>query len=140
MLNDFGFSFHHFGLAVAAQCELQASAFYRGLGYCFSKKIYDDQQNVHLIWCTHDVMPSVEIILPGYGNNPLAPILKDKTEAIYHQCLLSSDILNSLLKVKEAGLRVVQVAPPKKAVLFDNLHVSFYYIKGIGLVEVLESN
>jgi hypothetical protein len=37
-------------------------------------------------------------------------------------------------------MRVIQVSPPKPAVLFDHSPVGFYFVKGIGLVELLEKS
>jgi hypothetical protein len=40
--------------------------------------------------------------------------------------------------MKTAGHRTMVVSPPKPAVLFDYRPVSFYMVRGFGLIEIIE--
>ena len=42
--------------------------------------------------------------------------------------------------IKSAGIRVMTVAAPKPAVLFDGKIVGFYQVKGFGLIEIVEES
>ena len=134
---NYGLIFHHFGLAVSDID--QALPFMKGLGYSPGELIYDPQQNVNLIWCDHPQMPSVEIIASNGNPGPLDHYLSNMSDLIYHICFLSQDVKSSLSAIRNDKIRVLPVSPPKPAVLFDWKEVSFYIIKGFGLVELLQS-
>ena len=84
-------------------------------------------------------MPAVEVIYPGHEPGPLTNILADRQEAVYHLCYTSSDVEFSLTAMKKAGHRVVQVVAPQPAILFGGRRVSFYLVRGFGLIEILEN-
>jgi len=135
-MNEFGLSFHHLGLAV--QKKEQAVKFLSGTGYQVAQPIYDTNQEVNLIMCTSPTQPDVEIVFPSEKEGPLDNILKSQDSLIYHTCYESTDIDASVRKIKACGLRVVLVSDKKEAILFNNKLVAFYYIKGMGLIEILE--
>jgi methylmalonyl-CoA/ethylmalonyl-CoA epimerase len=135
--NDFGLSFDHFGLATRDSGK--AVAFLRGLGYQAGPTVFDPLQNVNLILCVSTNMPAVEVIFPAETAGPLDVILKDRNEAFYHLCYRSPDLAASLAGMRNAGHRVLQVAPPKPAILFDHRPVSFYFVKTFGLIEIVEN-
>jgi len=130
-------TFHHLGLAVH-QPE-KALAFLRGLGYQCGHVVRDERQNVHLIMCTHPDAPDVEIVFPTETPGPLAGILKDGREMIYHTCYQTSNLAAALQQLEAEVGRALCVSPAKPANLFQNEPVSFYYLEGVGLVEILES-
>lgn len=136
--NQFGLTFHHFGLAVrdsAAALEVLA-----GMNYECGEQIYDPLQNVNLIWCRHDEMPAIELVSPADSPGPLDGILSDRPELIYHLCFSASDLSAAVDAIKKSGIRVLPVSPPKPAVLFGGRKVGFYMIKGFGLIEVVEES
>jgi methylmalonyl-CoA/ethylmalonyl-CoA epimerase len=135
-MQNFGLTFHHFGLATRTPDK--AVAFLRGLGYEIGETIYDPLQKVNLIMCPSESMPSVEVIFPSDEPGPLAAILADRNESFYHMCYRSRDRLASVNALKHAGHRVVQVAAPQPAILFENKHVSFHLVRGFGMIEILE--
>lgn len=135
-MNGFGLAFDHFGLATRNSDK--AVAFLRGLGYDVGTPVYDPLQNVNLILCESKQMPAVEVIFPAEQSGPLEILLKDRNEGIYHLCFRSVDLAASLAAIKNAGHRVLQVAAPKPAVLFDHRRVSFYLVKAVGLIEIIE--
>ncbi|MFT2111491.1 VOC family protein [Marinomonas sp. 2405UD68-3] len=137
-MNDFGLSFHHLGLAVR-QSE-GALTFLKGLGYTISPPVYDHNQKVNLIMCTSSYQPNIELIFPSEDAGPLDNILKSHDTLIYHTCYESVDIDNSIQKIKDNGHRVLTVSDKKQAPLFEGRLVAFYFIKGMGLIEILEGN
>ncbi len=129
-------AFHHLGLAVRE--PERASRFLRGLGYQVGDVVHDPLQQVQLIWCERPDMPAVELIFPSDGPGPLDAILSERSEMIYHLCYESEGALASVEAIKQSGQRVVCVSPPKPAILFGGRPVSFYVIRGFGLIEILE--
>ena len=127
--------FHHFGLAL--QDDEDALPFLEGLGYSISEKIYDAEQNVNLRMCDHADQPSIEMVLPGNGPGPLTPILKRYNELVYHLCYESDSPLEFLADLDKANIDYAEVAPPKPAILFGGREVSFYRVRGFGLLEII---
>ena len=135
-MNSFGLNFHHLGLAVRK--KEAALIFLKGIGYEIGDAIYDPNQEVNLIMCSSPYQPDIELIFPSENEGPLDNILKSQDALIYHTCYECADIDDSIKKIKESGIRVLCVSDKKKAPLFDNRFVAFYFIKGTGLIEVLE--
>jgi len=101
--------------------------------------VFDPEQNVHLLMCTHDAMPPVEIVSPGDGNSPIDSLVaRHDNGIVYHPCYLARDLAHSLAQLEAAGLSAICVSPPKPAVLFGGRMVSFYTILGMGLIEIIE--
>jgi len=136
-LKTFGLTFDHFGLAT--QSPDRALAFLRGLGHQPGDAVYDPLQKVNLVFCPSTEMPAVEVIFPGDESGPLTNILADRHDSMYHLCYRSSDVDASVTAMKKAGHRVVQVAAPQPAILFGGRRVSFYIVRGFGLIEILEN-
>lgn len=134
-MNKYGLEFHHFGLAVTKPDK--AIPFLKGLNYSIGEHIYDNLQNVNLVFCTHDLMPDVEIIYRADSAGPLDNLLKKNTEIIYHLCYSCSD-LKSSLKGIQLEHRFITISEPKPAILFKNKMVSFYKILGFGMIEIVE--
>lgn len=130
-------AFHHLGLAVRRPEE--AMAFTSTLGYQIGETVFDPEQNVNLIMCTHEIQPSVEIIWPANSKGPVHGLTdRHPTGVIYHVCYATDDLGAALAGLKKAGLNAVCVCSPKAAPLFGGRKVSFYNVLGIGLVEILE--
>lgn len=133
---DYGLLFHHMGLAVrnkdAAICFLEK------LGYEIGENVYDANQEVNLIFCRGGSQPDVEVIYPTQKSGPLDSILSERDALIYHTCYSSKNIEMSVDAIKASGLRVVPLSPPKPAPLFSDRLVAFFYIKEVGIIEVLQ--
>jgi len=84
-------------------------------------------------------MPAVEVISSTDVANPLISILAAQPQAIYHLCYRSEDVSASLAAMKAAGHRVLRVSAPKPAVLFGQKEVSFYMVRGFGLMEIIQA-
>lgn len=133
-MNKYGLDFHHLGLAVTYPGK--AAEFLKGIGYSIGKPILDKHQNVFVILCTHNSMPTVELIYRGHGPGPLDNILKEFQEVVYHLCYACSDLEFSLSKIKSEN-RVITVSGPKPSILFSGKMVSFYRVAGVGLIEIV---
>ena len=127
-------SFHHYGLAVK---DFQKSlSFYKQLGYNCDAPVIDPLQNVELIFCTSRNHPSVELIRPLNDKSPAHGFLKIYNEMIYHTCYEVNDTEN--INDIFPNHRAILTSKPTPAILFDSRMVSFYYIEGVGLIELLE--
>jgi hypothetical protein len=127
--------FHHFGLLstnAEASCQLLVNLGYEVLG-----PIEDPLQNVCAYWGSHSTLPCVEIISPTATPGPVSNLAKRIQQGVYHLCFEVSDAQTFIERIA-GGNRVLQVSPPKRAVLFENRLISFYLVEGFGLVELLE--
>ena len=129
--------FHHLGLATRNADEARRTL--SALGYRLQEPVFDPLQNVNLIWCDHDSMPAIEVVYPADGPGPLDPYLADHAELVYHLCYAATDIQAAVDTLKSSGLRLLPVVAPKPAVLFDGRAVAFYHLKGLGLIEIVET-
>lgn len=137
-LEYYGLTFHHLGLAVR---DVPASLkVLRGLGYACANEVHDPLQDVRLVWCEHAAMPAVELVSPTEKPGPIDNILQHSSEMIYHTCYQSKSIEESVAAIKNDGIRVLPVAPPKPAILFGGRLVGFYQLKGFGLIEIVEDS
>jgi methylmalonyl-CoA/ethylmalonyl-CoA epimerase len=136
-MNRFGLTFHH--LALAVRDPKAASGFLSGLGYSESESVFDPAQGVRLAMCSASEHPQIELVSPAEMPGPIDNILKRDAERIYHLCYTSEDATASVAAMRDAGLRVMQVAPQKPAILFGGDLVSFYYVRGFGLIEILQN-
>ena len=127
--------FHHFGMAVYA--FEPALGFFKRLGYSATDPVTDPLQDVELIMCKSEHQPDVELIRPLSESSPVSDFLKKNQEMIYHPCYQVTEI-EEALKTNFRGMRVLRVSPPKPAILFDKYPVAFFFVKGIGLIELLE--
>jgi len=136
-MNRFGLAFHHFGLAVRS--PERAMLYLKALGYRESATEYDALQAVNLAMLHHPEMPDVEVIWPGDGPSPIGGLLKRNETMIYHLCYETHDAASSIAAIEAAGLHIMQVSEPKPAVLFGGLKVSFHYVEGFGLIELIHA-
>jgi hypothetical protein len=121
-------SFHHFGLAVRQPAP--AISFLSSLGYEMGEPVYDPEQNVQ---------PAVEIVYPGKGPGPVDYLVqRHEAGIIYHPCYETPDLARALEQLAQSGVRADCVVAPKPAPLFGGRRVSFYRVKGMGLIEILE--
>lgn len=135
-MQSYGLTFDHFGLAT--RDAEKTLAFLRGLGYMTPGAVHDPLQRVNLVLCHHAAMPAVEVIFEADDAGPLDAILAQQPQSIYHLCFRSRDLVATLDVIRAAGLRVMVVSPPKPAVLFGGRPVSFYMVRGFGLIEIIE--
>jgi len=129
--------FHHIGIAVSDFEKI--SSFYCSIGYKkFNKSIIRDElQVVDLILLIHDFHPNIELVRPFNERSPINNYLKSSDVAIYHFCY-EVDSFSDVIKELKKNFRVFNVSKPKPAILFNNRLVAFYYIHGVGLIELLK--
>jgi hypothetical protein len=136
-MNRFGLAFHHLGLAVREPSH--ARVLLEGLGYRIETPVFDAEQNVNIVMAIHQQMPDIEIIWSAGSLGPLDRMLeKHASGIVYHVCYVAEDLAASLASLAAAGLKAFCVSPPTGAVLFGGNRVSFYTVKGIGLIEIIE--
>ena len=130
---------HHLGLA--ARDPDVAETFLTAQGFKCHRPIYDPLQKVFLRWCERSDSAPIEIVTPTSDEGQLASVLSQQDSSFYHLCYeVDCHTDEALLRIREAGLRVITVRPALPAVLFGGRSVSFHIIKGFGLVELLESD
>ncbi len=132
----YGLVFHHFGLAARAVEEVRI--FLSGLGYRIGPLVVDPEQSVRVAMCAGDGLPAIELVLPSGAEGPLAGILKNRESLLYHACFATKDAEASLAAIARDGLQTILVSPAKPAVLFGGRPVSFHYVSGFGLIELLQ--
>jgi len=137
-VNEFGLAFHHFGLAVRS--PEQAGLFLQALGYQAGVPVYDPLQKVNLAMFYHAEMPGVEVIWPGAETSPIDRMLKRNDTMVYHLCYTCADPAAALSKMADAGFEVLPATEPRAAILFNGLEVSFYFVAGFGLIELIHCN
>ena len=128
--------FHHFGLAVKNFSK--SIQFYKNLGYHLTEAIVDPLQNVELVFCTHKIHPSIELVKPINSDSPIMNYLIKNNEIIYHTCYEVINITEGI-NLLFPNIRVFCVSKPKPAILFNNRLVAFYYVNNVGLIELLQS-
>jgi methylmalonyl-CoA/ethylmalonyl-CoA epimerase len=138
-MNQLGLRFHHIGLAVP---RIEDSLpFIRELGYQVGEVVHDPLQKVRLAMCKHASSPALEIIAPESpdARGPVTEMVKKNASGIvYHMCYSTGDLAATLAAAEAMGLTVRCVSEPKPAVLFGGQKVSFYWIFGMGLIEIVE--
>ncbi len=130
---------NHIGIAVK---EFDKSLnFYSLLGYrkMHPKIIRDELQIVDLIMLTHSTLPNIELVKPFSSKSPVNNYLKENDSVIYHMCYEVKSFDNTVCELKKE-FRVFNISEPKPAILFNNRLVAFYFIKGVGLIELLEES
>ena len=127
--------FHHYGLAI--KTFKQAELFHKNIGYTINDEVYDSEQNVILKLCTSETFPNVELVKPNNSDSPINGFLKSTNEIIYHVCYEVNLKKNPIAKIFSKN-EFTCVSKPKPAILFGGRNVSFYYLKNIGLIEILE--
>ncbi len=128
--------FHHFGLAVSS--FEKAVLFHSNIGYRFGNPVIDHLQNVELIMSEAPLgFPNIELIKPLNDSSPINNYLKKNDPIIYHVCYgidNGQDFKKLFLDSK-----YVCVSKPKPAILFNGSLVSFYFIKNVGLIEIVQN-
>ena len=137
-MNDFGLDFHHFGLAVRS--PEKAFVFLKALGYEEGASVFDPLQGVNLSMRYHNTMPDVEVIWPGDEPSPIDGILNRRDSMIYHLCYTTLNPDAAIAKMEEIGLEVLPATEPRRAILFGGHEVSFHFVAGFGLIELINYN
>ena len=128
------FKFNHYGIAL--KTFKNSLIFYKSLGYSIKRKFSDYRQNVDLILLEKNNFPTIELVKARKKISPLNSYLKNHDNQIYHVCYQilkkNFDIENFLKKYD-----YIFIIKLKANSVFSKKFASFYYIKGIGLIEFL---
>jgi methylmalonyl-CoA/ethylmalonyl-CoA epimerase len=136
-VNKYELTLHHLGLAVRE--PEKAKAFLLGLGYEAVQSWFDPRQGVNLALCRAEGAPDVEVISPaGAQPGPLEPILRRAGEGIYHCCYVTPNRERSLALMRQDGIKLVPLSPPKPATVPSGYNASFHLVDGFGMIELLE--
>lgn len=130
------FRFHHYGIALVT--FKHSLIFYKKIGYTIKKKFSDNRQNVDLILLTKNNFPTIELVKARKKISPLNSYLKNQDNQIYHVCyeiLKKNFDIEYFLKKYDFIFIIKLRANP----VFPKSFASFYYIKGIGLIEFLHN-
>ena len=128
--------FHHYG--IATNSFILPIKFHKNLGYKCSEITRDKSQLVDLVFCTSDCMPSVELVKPFDKSSPINNYINKNNSIIYHACYETS-LQKDNIKEIFRGMSYINVVEPVPAILFDNRLIAFYYIKDLGLIEILDN-
>jgi len=137
-MTRYGLTFHHLGLAV--RDREPAHRFLEGLGYEIGSVVHDPLQDVFLSLAHASGAPVVEVITAAGEGGKLANLLKERTELLYHICYETADAATAIAAIRSDGFRVLPVSSAQPALLFANIPVSFHYIRGFGLIEIVENH
>ncbi len=129
--------FRHFGLALKKPDS--AKFFLEKMGYKLGPDVEDESQKVFVCEADHVEHPRVELIWPATHPSPIDNILKRGDGLIYHTCWETQDVTGVLKSFEEQGIRYQMVSDSTPAPLFSGNPVSFYYVLGFGLIELLET-
>lgn len=132
--------FHHMGLLTGLP-DL-ARKHLMSLGYQAGMSIFDPEQNVTLCMCHNsNGAPRIELVTPSETNESLLRLLRRKDDYVYHICFSIPDISEGVLLLgRSSERRIIEVMPPKPAILFNGARVAFYSVPGLGLIELLEQD
>lgn len=129
--------FHHLGLAV--RDPRVATLQLRAMGYSTQRFCWDPLQGVDLMFMTAQGQPAIEVISARAGTpSPVDRILQATATAIYHHCLEVDSVRSVVQRWRHSQLSFDLVGSPTPAVLFEGRFVSFYRVRGVGIVEFLE--
>src|SRR5690348_13538288 len=130
--------FHHVGLLTGLPDLARGRL--RLLGYDCGDPLYDPEQDVELCMCVGPAgAPRMELVTPKPTNLALSRLLKRKDDYGYHVCYTTPTIAAGIEALSDGSLdRIIEVMPPKPAILFNGARVAFYSVPGLGLIELLE--
>ncbi len=126
-----GIKFHHFGLAVKYPEKVRT--YLQFIGYN-SLKPEVNKFNVYIQFHEHVLMPRIELVYKCKDSTPIDNILKTNDTQIYRTCFQCIDTLKIISQLKNEGFKLICVS--KRT---GDFPFSFYYIKGIGLIEFYEN-
>ena len=136
-MNNFGLKFHHLGMATN---DLKESiSLLKKAGYKVDKIRSNKNYNVKNAICSSRNQPNIEIVSKVNGKSPIDSILKKNTNSIYHICYITKNLEKTLVKLKKAKIHVIKITDSYLSP-FEGVDASFFFIKGMGIVEIMDQN
>lgn len=125
--------FHHFGLAT--NNREKSEAFLIKSGYKKKSSYIEKRQKVSLSFFVSKGKPTIEVITPLSKKSPINSYLNKFDAIFYHICFKIKKKIN----VKNFCLthNAICVVKPYLSTVFKKKKISFFYIKYIGLVEII---
>ena len=138
MKNFLDLDFHHLGLATK---DLTLSIKnLKLLGYKVESIKINKSYNVKNAVCISKKMPNIEIVSKiKETKSPIDNLLKKHENLIYHLCYISNNLKKTLSIFKKNKILFTRITKPRFSP-FKNIYSSFFYIKGIGLVEIMDKS
>ena len=136
-MNNFGLKFHHLGMATD---DLKLSmSLLKKAGYKVDKIRSNKNYNVKNAICSSKNQPSIEIVSKVKGKSPIDSILKKNANSIYHICYMTKNLKKTLQQFKKAKIQVIKITDSYLSP-FEGVDASFFFIKGMGIVEIMDQN
>lgn len=125
--------FHHFGLAT--NNRKKSEEFLIKTGYKKQSSFLEKKQKVKLSFFKSRGKPTIEVITPLSKKSPINSYLKKFDAMFYHMCFE----VNKKINVKKfcSEYAALCIIAPYKSSVFKRKKISFYYIKYIGLIEII---
>lgn len=136
MKKKINLDFHHLGLATS---NLNSTLkILKSLGYNVDSIKINKAFNVRNAICKSSKMPKIEVISKIKGSkSPIDNLLKKQSNSIYHICYMSNNLNDTLKSFKKNKIDYTRVSNPEFSP-FEGVYSSFFYISGIGLVEIMD--
>lgn len=109
VLREVGFELDHLGVAVRSLDE--GVKFYRALGFTEMPVEEVPTEMVRVGFLNLDNKASIELLEPTSDESPIAKFLAKRGPGIHHVCLRVKGIDEIALKLKAAGVRLVNETP-----------------------------
>ena len=136
-MNNFGLKFHHLGMATN---DLKLSMnLLKKAGYKIDKVRLNKNYNVKNAICSSKNQPNIEIVSKVKGKSPIDSILKKSNSSIYHICYMTKNLKKTLAKLKKSKVQVIKITDSYLSP-FEGVDASFFFIKGMGIVEIMDQN
>ena len=135
VLKKVGFELDHLGIAVKSLEE--GAVFYRAMGFVEMPIEEVPSEQVRVGFFNLDNRASIELLEPTSDESPIAKFLAKRGPGIHHVCLRVRGIDGVVVKLKAAGVRLVNETPRPGA---HNCRVVFVHPASTGgvLLELSE--
>ena len=136
-MKKFGLRFHHLGLATDnfnLTLKILKKLQYKAKSIKTNKHF-----NVKNAICTSSHMPNIEIVSKTKNKSPIDKIIKKNKQLVYHICYISKDISQTLKKFKRHKIHIIKISDSYLSP-FEGIISSFFFIKGLGLVEIMDES
>lgn len=129
--------FDHIGIAVD-NIEEYFNNFLKAIfNFDNLSEIYvDENQKAKIAFATSKNGVRLELIEPYDDDSPVANILKNNKNRLYHICFQTKNFEESIEKMK--GMKCLMVSEPKTAIAFQNRRIVFFYTPNRELIELIE--
>ena len=133
-MKNFGLKFHHLGLAT--DNPKLTLKILKNIGYKPIKTRSNKNYNVKNIICSSKSHPTVEIVAKMGGKSPIDNIVKKNKNLVYHICYSSKNLKKTLKMMKKKKLSIVKISNSYLSP-FEGVDASFFFLKGIGVIEIM---